>query len=158
MFERINRNLHRQVKAMEVLRSLLAEEFELLKGLNPQAVTGVEFSIQMLLQQLAAEREEMSALLGGGRLLHYAEALAKSEPEKGQSLMALFAEMDGLEQECAARAEKNSHLALGLMDQSRSMLEFLHNQVLPESKETYSAKGAYTRKSRPDAAIIRGRL
>ena len=56
MFAQIQGNLNRQLKGLELLVSLMEEEFELLCNRDTDAVATLEFSIHELLRQLAVER------------------------------------------------------------------------------------------------------
>ena len=78
-FEHIRGNLIRQQKGMELLRSLLEEEFSLLREGKTEDVVALEFSIHELLRQLAEERVAMRAIMQGTRVAEYAGML---EPEQ----------------------------------------------------------------------------
>lgn len=158
MFERLLENVGRQEKGLMVLLDLLEEEFSLLTGHDPKAVTSCEFSIQELLRQLAAERVALRgivrALAPGARTLG---DLRQTLDEGGALLDEAVARVDALEQRCAVQAEKNSHLAMGLAEQSRNMLDFMHRQIQPKGNPTYSQRGRVS-SSPPEAALFRGRL
>lgn len=160
MHTRIKQNLNRQDKALMLLKVMLDEEFVLLGQREPQGVMRMEFSIHELLRQVADEREDLKALLRGQRLLEYAHSLPPDmddQEERSRELLELIKSIDGREQECARQAERNSELVLGLMDQGKSLLDFLHEQVAPKTQETYSAKGRFTQ--RPQGGnLIRGAL
>jgi len=157
MLDRLMENVGRQEKGLEVLFGLLEEEFSLLTGRDPKAVTSCEFSIQELLRQLAAERVALrghvKALDPGARTL---KDLARGLGEAGAPLDAVMARVDALEQHCAVQAEKNAHLALALADQSRNMLDFMHKQIQPKGNATYSQRGRVS-SGHPEAALFRGR-
>jgi flagellar biosynthesis/type III secretory pathway chaperone len=157
MFEKLMENVGRQEKGLAVLLELLQEEFSLLTGRDPKAVTGCEFSIQELLRQLAAERVALRAVVKatvpGARSLK--DVLA-ARGEAGALLAEVMERVDALEQRCAVQAEKNSHLAMALADQSRNMLDFLHKQIQPKGNATYSQRGRVS-SSHPEAALFRGR-
>ncbi len=155
MFERICGNLDRESKALFLLSHLLEEEFSYLARQDTAAVMEVEFSIHELLRQIAREKEDLIHQLGGGRVLDYAAML----PEEDANLIqALYYNIDDSEQECARKATQNTELALGLMDQSTDMLNFIHKRLVPQNTDTYSKKGAYTATPRPDASLISGML
>ena len=170
--------LLRQWKALLVLEHLQQEEFALLTDRQPQAVAGIEFSIHELMRQIVDERHEVRAMLQGRRLkellaelpteLHARTLLADFDHIQGLPAFAPDATLvevyetlmklaDDAEQQCARLAEKNTALALGLYDQSKSLLDFMHNEIQPDNAEVYSRKGAM-RKSRGDAALVQGRL
>lgn len=158
MLDRINENIRRQYKGLELLSSLLEEEFSFLTGRDPRAVTGCEFSIQELLRQLAVERLDLKAMVKAvapeaGNLRDLAGALQGAEAE---AFGVLLARVDAMEQQCAVQAEKNSRLAFGLAEQSKGLLEFMHKQIQPKHEDTYAKNGRY-QGHRPEAAIFRGR-
>ncbi len=160
----IRDNLFRQAKGMELLESLLLEEYELLRTLDPQGVTHLEFSIQELMQQLVAERTRLKKMLQGKKLVQYIAFLRQQatagRPElagQADELAALFKRIDTIEQSGARQAEKNTQLVLALMDQNSNLLDFLQKKVTPQQKDAYSAAGKY-KNARPEAALIRGRL
>ena len=160
MHTRIKQNLTRQDKAFMLLKVMLDEEFLLLRNRDPQAVTRVEFSIHELLRQIAEERESLKAMLSGRRVLEYAASLPPEldDPEaESREMQGLLKAIDAREQDCARQAERNAELVLGLMDQGKSLLDFLHEQVAPKKKETYSAKGRYTERAQ-SGNLIRGAL
>ncbi|GAB7078992.1 flagellar export chaperone FlgN [Megalodesulfovibrio paquesii] len=170
--------LLRQWKALMVLDQLQQEEFALLVARQPHAVAGIEFSIHELMRQIVDERHEVRKLLQGRRLkllmadlpaelgartllddfdkIQGLPAFPKDVPlvEVYQTLLTLA---DDAEQACAKQAEKNTSLALGLYDQSKGLLEFMHREIQPDVQDVYSRSGAM-RKSRADAALVQGRL
>lgn len=154
MFTRIEGNLTRQFKALELLQTLLDEEFELLTRRDIDAVTALEFSIHELLRQIAQERMALKEQMQGVRLLEYATMLPEEEASKVNKLFYLI---DGLEQRSSRQASKNAELSLALMDQSQSLLTYLHNQITPRPANTYGAAGRI-RDERPGAAIFSGRF
>lgn len=158
MLERMHQNLLRQEKALEYLKILLEEEFSHLRGHDPQAVVGVEFSIHELLRQIAAERRELKRisvqLCPNVKTIH--DLLGEIDPEEAERLREVVDRADRKEQTVAVLAERNAYLARGLMEQSRNMLEFLHEKIQPRSENTYSAGGRFS-KSRPRASLMSGR-
>ncbi|MCH5277641.1 MAG: flagellar protein FlgN [Desulfovibrionaceae bacterium] len=154
MYSLIYGNLDRQAKALTLLGELLDEEFSLLVKHDTEAVMGLEFSIHELLRQLSVEKESVIRRLGGGKVLDYAQMLP---PEQGEALNELWNAIDEGEQNCARQASRNTELSLGLMDQSKHMLDYLHARLLPPQQDTYGRQGRYTQ-SRPAAALLSGRL
>lgn len=154
MYSLMHANLTRQFKGLELLQSLLDEEFELLTERDTDAVTSLEFSIHELLRQIADERMALKDTLQGTRLLEYATMLPDEEAEAVRKLYYLI---DGLEQRCSRQASQNAELSLALMDQSQSLLVFLHEQITPRQANTYGAAGRM-RMERPTAALISGRF
>ncbi len=170
--------LLRQWKALIVLERLQQEEFSLLSSRKPQAVAGLEFSIHELMRQIVAERQELKTMLNGQRIRAMLDELPpdlearilmpdydriKGLPEfhADITLRALYDKVlqlvDKAEQACAKQAERNSALALGLYDQSQSILEFMHKEIQPKKVDVYGRKGAM-QNARGEAALIQGRL
>ena len=158
MLDRITANLHRQEKGLELLFSLLEEEFSCLTGRDPKAVTGCEFSIQELLRQTAAERIDLKRMVKV--VAPEAENLRGMEsaldPEQVVAFRQRLHTVDKLEQRCAVQAEKNSRLAFALVEQSKGLLDYMHKKVQPKSENTYARNGRY-QGHRPEATILRGR-
>lgn len=159
MLSRIKENIHRQNKAMDYLHELLEEEFAYLTSHDPQAVTGVELSLQELLRQIAVERIVLKRLIGEAvpEAANMADLTANLEPEEAGALDALLKEIDAKEQQCAIQAEKNAQLAFALVEQSRGMLDYMHKQIQPQNTTTYGRSGRYAERH-PQAALLRGRL
>jgi hypothetical protein len=154
MFERILGNLTRQFKALELLQSLLEEEFGLLQSRDTDAVTSLEFSIHQLLRQIALERIDLKKVMQETKLSEYAGMLPE---EDGAAITRLYALIDSLEQRSARQASQNAELSLALLDQSQVLLSCLYEQITPRQQNTYGATGRY-REERPGAALISGRL
>jgi len=162
MDQRIIENLTRQKHGFKLLEDLLLEEFGLLCGHDPQPISGIEFSIHELMQQLSKERKYLVMLLEGQRLKQYIAALAEmaTSPEAleaAEELGRCVEDIDRYEQSCARQAEKNKILVLALMDQSQALLEYLYKKVVPKSKDSYSSFGRFAQR-RPDAALIKGKF
>lgn len=154
MFDLIKGNLTRQFKGLELLSSLLEEEFQLLFHRDTDAVTSLEFSIHELLRQIAVERVDLKNTMQGTRLLEYATLLPE---EDGEEVRRLYHLIDSLEQRCSRQATHNTELSLALLDQSQDLLVFLHNQIQPKQTQCYGA-GGRLRDTRPQAAIFTGRF
>lgn len=154
MFQRIHDTLHRQQQALAVLGDLLEEEYQLLLQHNTQAVVALEFSIHELIRQIANEKAGIIRMLGGGKVLHYAEMLPE---EDGQKIRDLFNGIDRGEQRSSRQASINTELSLALLDQSQATLTELHTQVVPKNSLTYGKRGAMDN-HRPQASLISGRL
>ena len=155
MHERILFGLHRQQKAMELLQGLLVEEFDLLVTRNAEAVVQLEFSIHELLRQIASEKTQTMRLLDGQKARDYAHTLAEDARE---AMLDLLKSLDDCEQRCARQATQNTDLSLGLLDQSRALVNTLHAQISPKTGNTYGKRGAMSNIRRPDAALLEGRL
>lgn len=154
MYTLIRNNLDRQTKGLQLLLDLMHEEYTLLLERKTDDVMVLEMSIHELLRQLAAEKSSVIRLLGGGKLLDYAAMLPEEDSKEIRSLWQLA---DDLEQSCSRQGVLNVDLSLALLDQSQSTMDFLHKKLVPEKQTTYGRRGAYTQ-SRPEAALISGRL
>jgi hypothetical protein len=154
MFDLIHGNLTRQFKGLELLSLLLEEEFDLLRNRDTDAVTSLEFSIHELLRQIAVERMDLKNTMQGTTLSEYADIVPE---EEGRNVRRLCHLIDALEQRCSRQATYNTGLSLALLDQSQSLLVFLHNQITPKQSQCYGA-GGRLREDRPEAAIYSGRL
>ncbi|MDR1946996.1 MAG: flagellar protein FlgN [Desulfovibrio sp.] len=153
MYDIIHGNLNRQFKALELLASLLEEEFDLLCAHDTDGVTALEFSIHELLRQIVNERVSLKKNIQGATVAEYAGMLPD---EERQELLRLYKLIDSLEQYSSRRASRNAELSLALLDQSRSLLLFLHDQITPKNVQCYGARGRL-REARPEAAIYSGR-
>lgn len=154
MFSILESILSRQDKAMDLLHDLLREEFSLLKERDTDAIMTLEFSIHELLRQLATEKEGIIHFLGGGKLRDYAQMLPD---DKKNVILHLWHQIDKKEQNCSKQASRNTQLSLGLLDQSKAMLDYLHERIVPPQRTTYSRKGMYTQ-TRPQPSLINGRF
>ena len=155
MYEHIFSGLQRQHKAMELLQSLLLEEFDLLIARDTEAVAQQEFSIHELLRQIASEKMQVIRLLDGQKAHEYALSL---DEDAREAVLEVLETLDGLEQRCARQASQNAELSLSLLDQSRALLTTLHAQISPKSSDTYGKHGAMNNIRRPEAALLLGRL
>ncbi|MCL1985567.1 MAG: flagellar protein FlgN [Betaproteobacteria bacterium] len=155
MYEQILSGLQRQHKAMELLLSLLLEEFSLLIARDTEAIVHLEFSIHELLRQIATEKTQVIRLLDGKKVRDYAGALAEDARE---AALELLGALDEFEQRCARQASQNAELSLSLLDQSRALLNTLHTQLSPKNGDTYGKRGSMNSIRRPEAALLVGRL
>ena len=153
MFAQLHDNLVRQWKGLELLESLLQEEFGLLCARDTEAVSSLEFSIHELLRQLAVERMDVKKVMQGTKLAEYANLLPD---EEGARLRSLIAVIDDAEQRCARLASHNTELSLALLDQSHALLTHLHDAVTPKQHNVYSANGQF-REPRLGATLLSGR-
>ncbi|MEW5774395.1 MAG: flagellar export chaperone FlgN [Thermodesulfobacteriota bacterium] len=158
MLERIHANLDRQNKALALLLTLLEEEYSLLRERRAPEISRIEFSIQELLRQIAAERTGLRAMVtaakpGARRLADLLSGLPAGE---SAALSAALRQADRAEQACAVQAEKNTIMAQALAEQSRSLLEYLHREIQPKQTDTYSGRGRYSTR-RPEASLLQRR-
>ncbi|MFZ5425392.1 MAG: flagellar export chaperone FlgN [Thermodesulfobacteriota bacterium] len=157
MTTRILENLSRQYQALKVLNFLQQEEFAHLKEFRPQSVGAVEFSIQELMRQIMAERQDARRMMhainpSANRLADLAETFGG----EWESARMLLEKIDRLEQECAKQAEKSYSLALALFDQSSGYVDFFKKQLTP-TRESYGPRGVFA-KTKPAPAMLRGAL
>ena len=155
MYTTVHTSLIRQSKALALLCELMEEEYQTLLGHNTDAVVALEFSIQELIRQLAAEKATIMKALAGVRAKEYAATLPQAE---GAALLDLLTVIDRAEQEAARQATRNSQLSLALLDQSSRTLQALTSQVMPPKAETYGRRGGMRVQNHPEAALISGRL
>lgn len=153
MFANIQSTLDRQDKALDLMKELLQEEFSLLMKRDTDAIMTLEFSIHELLRQLATEKESIIKALGGGRLKDYAQMLPD---DKKEIIISLWLSIDKKEQACARQASLNTRLSLGLLDQSKDLLNYLHERIVPPQRTAYSRRGTYT-KQHPQASVFSAR-
>ena len=159
MFRYIEENLVRQNKAMVLLQVLFQEEFSRLLKSDAVGVSRLELSIQELIRQLASERGYLRSLVQdiepGARRV--SELYGVMDQEKADTFAELVQVLDKTEQGCATQAAKNHELAMALHDQSKALLNFLHNEIRPKHQDSYSAKGRFANPS-SQASLLRGRL
>lgn len=153
MFANIQSTLDRQDKALDLMKDLLQEEFSLLMKRDTDAIMTIEFSIHELLRQLASEKESIIKALGGGRLKDYAQMLPE---DKKEIIISLWLSIDKKEQACARQASLNTRLSLGLLDQSKDLLNYLHERIVPPQRTGYSRRGTYA-KQHPQASVFSAR-
>ena len=159
MIRLIEENLVRQNKALMLLAVLLEEEFTRLMSSNPQSVSQIELSIQELMRQIAIERASMRKMVG--RTLEGATRVSEIFHMMDEDTLKNFEQMlnmlEDLQQKAAVQAAKNNELAMALFDQSKTLLDFMHNQIKPKNTTVYGATGAYAKTS-SSARILTGRL
>ncbi len=148
MSRNIIESLSRQEKGFALLRELLQEEYELLRKRKPQDISVLELSIHELMAQLMAERKGLIKILGGKKLSKYVAWLKTKNLPEGKNnpvtiIETILASLTRLEQRCARQGEANTQLAFALMDQSKELLDFLHDQIAPKQQGSYSKKGTY---------------
>jgi hypothetical protein len=143
MTDRIIANLTRQKLTLELLGKLQAEEISHLMDLNPTAVSSIELSIQELLRQLMAERDELRAMTRSidpdARRL--AQILDTMDDAKRKTVNILLCDIDRMEQARAVQAEKNSRMAVALFEQSKSYVNFIQDKITPKPP-VYTRRGA----------------
>lgn len=159
MIRLIEENLVRQNKAMMLLFFLLEEEFSRLMKSNPQGVSQIELSIQELMRQIGAERLSLRRMVdaqkpGVQRVSGLFDTIDAEEQENFEKLIDM---LDETEQKCAQQAGKNNQLAMALFDQSKSLLEFMHNEIKPKNNTAYAASGRYGQAA-TGARLLNGRI
>ncbi|XPV75216.1 MAG: flagellar export chaperone FlgN [Desulfovibrio sp.] len=160
MINIIKANITRQEKGLLLMKMLLMEEFSRLEDRNPEGVTRIEFSLQELIRQLAAERASLRRLVP--RIDPAAERLRDLYPILDEETVAYFKaslkSLDKMEQQCAVQAAKNQTMVRGLYETTTSMLDFLHNEIKPKPQNAYGANGKFIQKSENQPRLVRGRL
>lgn len=159
MFRLIEENLVRQNKAMMLLFFLLEEEFSRLMKNLPQGVSQIELSIQELMRQIAAERMSLRAnvakIASGAERVR--DLFLMMDDEMKSNMKNMLELMDGTEQKCAMQAGKNNELAMALFDQSKHLLDYMHDQIKPKNTSAYAASGRFA-KAPASARLLTGRL
>lgn len=142
MTHRIIANLNRQKLTLELLAKLQAEEFSHLMELDPTAVTSVDFSIQELLRQLIAEREDLRAMIRSAspEASKLAQILDSMDDVSRKTVNILLCDIDRLEQSRSIQAEKNSRLAVALFEQTKGYVSFIQGKIAPKPP-TYTRRG-----------------
>ncbi|MBQ7618127.1 MAG: flagellar export chaperone FlgN [Desulfovibrio sp.] len=154
MYQLILASLSRQEKGLELLQTLLEQEYRLICQRKMDLVSHLEFSIQELIRQLVVEKEFVMERLCGTPLRTYAEGL--SLPERTPLLETLLL-LDDIEQKTSRQASRNSQLALALLDQNARSMQTLFDQALPQRTLVYGRKGAMQQVAE-QGALISGRL
>lgn len=159
MLKLIKENMYRQSKALALLFTLLTEEFSRLTNRNPQSVSQIEFTIQELMRQIASERMSLRGLIKryNQDSVRLRDLLPRIDKDMRTELEFFMGDIDKTEQRCAVQASKNQELAHALLEQSQSLLGFLHKEIQPKNQNVYSARGRYEVTS-PQATLINGRL
>ena len=161
--QRIEENLSRQARAVALLVELLREEFSLLLERRPQEVTTVELSLQDLMRQIAGERLALRKLVAevrpdAQRVRDVIDILPEGDEGLRTRIEAHLQAMDDAEQTGALQAEKNRQLVLGLFDQSRRTLEYMHDQIRPKNENGYSKRGLMAKAGNQAPSLLEGRL
>lgn len=159
MFRLIEENLVRQTKAMLLLEVLMGEEYSRLMNAKPQSVSQIELSIQELMRQIAVERTSLRRMVaaqapGAERVR---DLFLMMDDEKRGEFEKLLQLLDDIEQKCGVQAGKNHQMAMALFDQSKSLLNFMHDQIKPKNTTAYAASGRYA-KAASSARLLTGRL
>nr|WP_321256473.1 flagellar export chaperone FlgN [uncultured Pseudodesulfovibrio sp.] len=155
----IEENLVRQNKATMLLLILLEEEFSRLGQLKPQSVSQIELSIQELMRQIVAERYSLRKLIGGvdPEAQKVAELYPHMEESMAENCQEMIKRLDTTEQKCAVQAAKNNEMAMALFDQSKGLLDFMHNQIKPKNTSAYARSGRFAQ-APSNARLLSGRM
>lgn len=144
---------------MMLLFILLEEEFSRLMQSNPQGVSQIELSIQELMRQIAAERLSLRDLVG--RHTPGAQRVGELYPAMDDDMRTNFeglvSVLDETEQKCAQQAGKNNQMAMALFDQSKQLLDFMHDEIKPKNNTAYAATGRYGQAA-AGARLLNGRI
>jgi len=159
MFRMIEESLVRQNKATLLLFFLLEEEFSRLTKNRPQSVSQIELSIQELMRQIGAERLSLRARVaeiapGAERVR---DLFLMMDDELKGNLEKLIDMMDETQQKCGMQASKNNEMAMALFDQSKTLLDYMHDQIKPKNTSAYAASGRFAQ-APSNARLLTGRL
>jgi hypothetical protein len=159
MFRLIEENLVRQNKALILLSVLLEEEFARLMQSKPQSVSQIELSIQELMRQIAMERVCLRKHVGkqaeGAQRIR--DLFLIMEDEQRATFEQLLQMLDDTEQKCAVQAAKNNQMTMALFEQSKKLLDYMHNQIKPKNTTAYAQSGRFA-KATSSARLLSGRL
>ena len=159
MFRLIEENLVRQNKALILLSVLLEEEFTRLMQSKPQSVSQIELSIQELMRQIAVERGYLRKHVGevaeGAQRVR--DLFLMMEDDVQETFERLLQMLDDTEQKCGVQAAKNNEMAMALFDQSKNLLDFMHNKIKPKNTTAYAQSGRFAKAS-CNARLLSGRL
>ncbi|MGX9366379.1 flagellar export chaperone FlgN [Desulfoplanes sp. PS50] len=155
----IIQSLSRQAKGLLLLGTLLDQELRLLKEDSPQAVAGLEFSIQELVRQIAMEKTWVKTCIRemSSEASRLGDVMERFSEEENVMLDSLTGDIDTRQQQCARKAAMNAEIAQALQDQSSSLLAFFRKQVMPKTQHTYSNHGRWAARTQT-ATLISGRL
>ena len=142
MIARILASLGRQVRALELLEELLGEEFSLLSQHDAHGVTGLEFSIQELLRQIAGERTSLHGLYAGVEpsARQLTDLFGRFDDASREAAEGLLAAIGAVEKRCSIAGSRNYQMALGLYDTTKSCLDYLQSRLIPK-KSVYGSRG-----------------
>jgi|GEM_PF-473745 len=160
MLRIIQENLTRQLRALELLSTLLKEEFAHLRDRQPHEVSALEISVQELMRQLALERRSLRRAINAWRpgMLRVREVMMTLSQDEAQGLNELLHSLDRAEQVCAVQADMNRQLVMGLYDQSMQLLKRLQQAIEPGRADVYSRRGRYAKTRQAQASVFNGRL
>lgn len=158
MIARIVSNLERQLRAVELLEALQKEEFSYLAARNPGGVASIEFSLQELLRQLAAERRSLHRVYAemDPQASRLTQVIDRFDPSSRERAEALYKSIDVIEQRCAKQATRNYAMALGLYDVAKGSMDTLQRLLIPK-KSVYGSTGRIA-SATPSPGLINGRL
>jgi hypothetical protein len=142
MVTRILESLKRQERALALLAELLTEEFSLLARREATSVSSLEFSIQELLRQMAAERTSLQRIYAvmapsAKRLVDVLDLFAPEDQARAQGLLIAI---ERVEKRCSTLSTRNYQMALGLYDMTKSCLGHLQSHLVPK-KSVYGSRG-----------------
>ncbi|MFO8030932.1 MAG: flagellar protein FlgN [Desulfohalobiaceae bacterium] len=157
---RIAENLIRQHKGLKLLAELLQEEYALLKGKDQENLAALEFSVQELVRQLAAEKDSLQLLLQSMQpprndLRQLAGSLSGKQAGFVQESSR---QIRSWEERCREQARINADLSLALLEQSRELMDFLQQEVRRDTPEVYSSSGSWSKPAAREPSVLKGRL
>ncbi|MFW6415542.1 MAG: flagellar export chaperone FlgN [Thermodesulfobacteriota bacterium] len=160
ILQRISNSLLRQHQGLLLLYELLCEEHsQMVEKDDSGELATHELSIQELLRQLLKEREEVHFCISTlGAPENQVSDILHLFPEKEQERVSrTLEELNKLEAKCNKQAEINADIAMALVEQSNSLLQFFNKQLWPEQGDVY-CKDAKWQHFNSNATILQGRL
>lgn len=150
-------SLIRQREGLKALAILLVEEFAVLTARDKSGLADMELAVQELIRQLLKERDDLRSCLS--ELMPESEGLRHyvDQHVQGAELETLVREIEQLERQCSRQATTNADLVMALVEQSRDMLSFMHDQVKPRNEDVYSRQGSFTSDA-TEPRLLQGRL
>ncbi len=157
--KKIISSLKRQIKALDLLHSLLKEEYKILCSTNKEGLSKNQFAIQQLISQLEKEKREILYMLKKDfkreKLIDLLYII--KDNEKSKEVSQLINELKSKEKLCMEQSTVNADLALAHLEQTKELVNFLYEQIKPKEKIVYSRYGKFNAKT-SGPYVVNGRL
>lgn len=129
--------LNRLNKALDLLISLLEEEFSALKQREVEKISALESSILMLLEQLQVEQRELR------KEIETLEINRESFLKQEGDLNKVYRKILDKQKRVKVLSNRNKELAFALATQTASLLGFLQKKIKDSNRENpiYNAGG-----------------
>ncbi|MDQ7031736.1 MAG: flagellar export chaperone FlgN [Desulfonauticus sp.] len=128
--------LVRMVKAMNMLKDFLEEEFSYLKNRKLDKISSLEVCIQSLLEQLEVEKKELRKIAYQAGHTKINEFLNFISTER-EELNTLVKELSELERKVKILSAKNNALAMALARQAVNMFSFLQAEISKKGEDNF---------------------